>query len=148
MGSYATVADIQALIPELTIGATSQPSSSEVEAFITQIEAAINGVLSAQGYSAVPATGANDVLLLRGYVSTKVAALAWLVAFLADEAPAKVVMWNKDFSEFMNRLRQGQQHLVDQLPQGDSEPVFGVVRHPTRDDFFTERGGVDDWDEA
>ncbi len=147
MGAYAAVADVQALIPELAIGPASKPSSAEVEAFISQIEAAINGVLSAQGYSSIPATGANDVLLLQGYVSTKVAALTWLAAFLSDEAPDKVRLWNDDFKDFMNRLRQGQQHLVDQLPQGDSEPMFGIIRHPTRDDLFTERWNITDWDE-
>lgn len=147
MGAYATVADVQALIPELTIGAASKPSTTEVEGFITQIEAAINGVLSAQGYSAIPATGANDVQLLKGYVSTKVAALTWLAGFLQDTPPGKVTIWTEDFREFMNRLRQGQQHLVDQLPQGDTEAVFGIVRHPTRDDYFTERWNTTDWDE-
>ncbi len=147
MGAYAAVANVQALIPELTIGPASKPSTTQVEAFISQIEAAINGVLSAQGYSSIPATGTNDVLLLQGYVATKVAALTWLAAFLAEEAPDKVRLWNDDFKDFMNRLRQGQQHLVDQLPQGDSEPMFGIIRHPTRDDLFTERWETTDWDE-
>jgi hypothetical protein len=148
VGAYATTADVQALIPELTIGPTSKPSTTEVEGFISQIEAAINGVLSAQGYSSIPATGANDVQLLKGYVATKVAALTWLAAFVSGyEAPDKVKLWNEDFRDFMNRLRQGQQHLVDQVPQGDTEAVFGIVRHPTRDDYFTERWSTHDWDE-
>ena len=147
MGAYATADDVQALIPRLEISTTSTPTTAEVEAFITQIEAAINGVLSAQGYASIPATGTNDVEMLRGYVSAEVAARVWLSFFVSQDAPAKVTIWHDDFRDFMNRLRQGQQHLVDQLPQGDTEAVFAVVRHPTRDDFFTGRWDTTDWDE-
>ncbi len=147
MGSYADVADVQALIPEFTIGSTSEPSTSQVEDFITQHEGEINGVLTAQGYDSIPATGSNDVALLEGYVSRKVAALVWVTAFLDDDPPWKIKDWVTSYREFLNRLRQGQQHLVDQLPQGDDGPVFGIVRHPTRDDYFTERSDTTDWDE-
>ena len=147
MTSYAVVADVQALIPEFTIGAATEPSTSQVEDFITQHEGEINGILTAQGYDSVPATGSNDVALLAGYVSRKVAALTWVTAFLDDDPPWKVKDWTESYRNFLNRLRQGQQHLVDQLPQGDDGPVCGIVRHPTRDNYFTERGGTTDWDE-
>jgi hypothetical protein len=147
MGAYADGADVQALIPEFTIGASTKPSTSEVAGFISQIEAAINGVLSAQGYSTIPATGDNDVALLEGVVAQKVAAMTLLAAYPQNDPPGKVKLWSEDYKDFMNRLRQGQQHLVDQLPQGESEPIFAISRHPTRDDLFTERGGNTDWDE-
>ncbi len=148
MGAYAAVADVQALLPELVIGTSSKPSTAEVTTFITQVEAQINGVLTAQGYPSVPATGVNDVALLQGVVQRKVAALTYLAAFPTDSAPDKVRVWNEEFTQFMNWLRQGQISLVDQLPEGDLEPLFGVVRHPTRDDTFTEHGGLTDWDEV
>lgn len=145
--AYATADDVQTLIPDVPFDGASMPTSVEVVAWLSQVEAMINGVLSAQGYATVPATGTNDVLMLRGVVAQRVAAMAWLAAYNADEAPAKVSLWNSEFKEFMNRLRQGQQYLVDQQPQGDSEPVFLIVRQPSRDDYFTERAEQDDWDE-
>jgi hypothetical protein len=148
MCAYAGVTDVQALLPEFAISGSSKPSITEVMAFITQIEAMINGVLAAQGYSTVPATGANDVALLAGVVQRKVAALTYLAAYQSDNAPDKIKVWNEEFTQFMNWLRQGQINLVDQLPQGDIEPLFGIVRHPTRDDYFTERWNTTDWDEG
>lgn len=147
MGSYVDTDDVQALIPEFTISASSEPSTTQVTEFITQTEGEINGVLTAQGYESVPATGSNDVAMLAGYVAGKVAARTWLAAYLDDDPPWKVKEWTTSYREFLNRLRQGQQHLVDQLPQGDDDPYFAIVRHPTRDDLFTERGGQTDWDE-
>jgi hypothetical protein len=149
MGSYASVSDVQALITtdEFTISVSSEPSTTKVDEFIAQAEGEVNGVLTAQGYSSVPAGGSNDVAMLKGYIAPKVAATVWLVAFLDDDPPYRVKEWLNAYREFLNRLRQGQQHLVDQLPQGDEGPIFGIVRHPTRDDYFTNRADQTDWDE-
>ncbi len=147
MGSYADVSDVQALIPEFVVGTTSKPSTSEVNAMISQAEGEINGVLSAQGYDSIPATGDNDAALLQGYVARKVAADVWIAAYQRDEPAYKVKAWRDEWAAFINRLRKGEQHLIDQLPQGEDTPYFAVVRHPTRDNFFTERGGETDWDE-
>lgn len=147
MGNYADLDDVRAYLQDFTIATSSNPSESEVTDFITQVEGEINGVLSAQGYASVPATGTNDVALLQGYVARYVAALAWVVAYDRDDAPTKVKMWRDAYRDFLARLRRGEQHLIDQVPQGDDTPVFGVVRHPTRDDYFTERYDTTDWDE-
>lgn len=147
MGSYAATADVQALIPEFTIGASTKPSTTEITALITQAEGEINGILTAQGYSTVPATGSNDVALLEGYVARKVAADVWLTAYQRDDPPYKVKTWREEWRDFIARLRRGDQHLIDQLPQGDDDPVFLIVRQPSRDDYFTERGDQTDWDE-
>lgn len=149
MGSYADIDNVQALIPEFVISTTSKPSTAEVTIMISQAEGEINGVLSAQGYESIPATGSNDVALLQGYVARKVAADTWIAAYQRDEPAYKVKAWREEWVMFIARLRRGEQHLIDQLPQGDSVPYFAVIRHPTRDDLFTERGGTDetDWDE-
>lgn len=149
---YADVADVQSLIrrtsgPGVTLSATSTPTLLEVEGYLDQIAAEINAVLVAQGYS-VPASGDNDVLLLRRYVSEKSAARTWHAGWGGfDDPPARVKAWEKDYADFLNRLRQGQQRLVDQDPASEEQPLFAVVRHPTRDDYFTARHETTDWDE-
>lgn len=147
--AYAELVDVQALVPEFQVTDTSRPNTAEVTSMITMVEAEINGVLSAQGYETIPATGSNDVPLLRGYVSRKVGAWVLEVAYArsSNEQSGKVSTWNNDYREFLARLRRSEQHLIDQSPQGDNEPVFGVLRHPTRDDHFTYRTDSDDWDE-
>jgi hypothetical protein len=149
---YATTDDVQALIrttsgPGVTLSESSTPTLADAQAFVDQIASEINAVLLGQGYS-VPATGDNDVLLLRRYVSEKAAARVWHAGWGGfDDPPARVKAWEKDYADFINRLRQGQHRLVDQDPAGEEIPLFAVVRHPTRDDYFTARGGTSDWDE-
>jgi hypothetical protein len=128
--AYTLVSDVQAHLPEFPILETSQPSVVEVGSFILQIEATVNGVLLFQGYPAVPVTGENDVAMLRGFVASKVAAMTWLAAFGADDTPDKVKQWSDDFAAFLNRLRQGQQRLVDQEPgvTQESEVRFSRIR--------------------
>lgn len=128
--SYTAVSDVQARLPEFPLTSTSQPSSPEVENFILQIEATVNGVLLFQDYPTVPVTGESDVAMLRGFVAAKVAAMTWLAAFGADDAPDKVKQWSDDFASFLNRLRQGQQRLVDQAPgvTQENEVRFTSIR--------------------
>lgn len=114
--AYTGVSDVQSLIPEYVIKADGKPSTTEVTAIIAQTEAAINGVLLSQQYPTVPATGDNDVAMLRGYIAAKVAAHVLTVAYPANTVPDKVKIWNEDFTAFMSRLRLGQQRLMDQAP--------------------------------
>lgn len=151
MGNYAVIADITARLqnwPTLSsFGEATRPTQAQVEGFITQIEGEINGVLSAEGYATVPASGAGDVQLLKMYTADKVAAKVWGVVFGGAEMPAQIKQWHEDYRDFIARLRRGEQHLPDQQPQSEDEPVFGIVRHPERDDTFTYRYDAQDWDE-
>lgn len=128
--AYTAVSDVQANIPEFAIGTTSKPSTTEVTNMIAQIEAAVNGVLLSQGYTEIPATGTNDVLMLRGYVVIKVAAMTLLAAYRGDKTSDKVKLWTDDFTAFMSRLRLGQQRLFDQAPTvaQENEVVFTKFR--------------------
>ncbi len=149
--AYATIADITARLqnwPTLsTFGEATRPTEAQVTAFINQVEGEVNGVLSAEGYAAVPATGADDINLLKMYVADKVAAKVWGVVYAGTEMPAAVKAWHDDYKDFLARLRRGEQHLPNQQPQSEDEPVFGIVRHPERDDTFTYRWQTADWDE-
>ncbi len=149
--AYATIADITARLqnwPTLSsFGEATRPTETQVLAFIQQVEGEINGVLSAEGYASVPATGADDIQLLRMYVADKVAAKVWGVVYAGSEMPAQIKTWHDEYKDFLTRLRRGEQHLPNQQPQSEDEPVFGIVRHPERDDTFTYRWQTTDWDE-
>lgn len=110
--AYATVTDVQAMVPELTLGATSTPTSDQVTTQIARIEAEINGVLRAIGYTTIPVTDSDDSALLAGHVTQKVAAWVYMVAFRGDDEPYKVKRWNDDYTAFLNRLRKGEQQLA------------------------------------
>lgn len=63
MGNYLVVADIQAYYIALTFSATTQPTTTEITAWITEAEAIVDGALS-QNY-VVPITNATDILQVK-----------------------------------------------------------------------------------
>lgn len=113
---YATLAQVQALIPELPLDATSKPTDTEVEGIIAQASGEIDGILRAQGYETVPATGDTDAAILGGQVARYAAAQSLLAGYTGNDAPYKVKAWLEGFEGFMGRLRRGEQRLVDQEP--------------------------------
>jgi len=145
---YCTASDVQARCGALfTLTTTSKPSTTQVDSWIEETSARVNAALAAAGYETVPATGANDLLMLKGVVADKVALHALYVALGADAVPSSIVETLAGFRDFIRELRTGDGSLVDQQPQSDADPVFRIVRQPTRDNFFTERYQQDDWDE-
>lgn len=147
MGAYATGAAVFGLLLDLGVGPVTRMTDADVEVIIAGLEAEVDGILKAQGYAAVPAVGAADTALLGQHVRMKAAARVYVTLHQPQRSPDWVRTADIDWSEFLNRLRQGQQRLVDQDPAGADLPFFAVVRHPTRDDTFTARRGTTDWDE-
>ncbi len=130
-----------------TLGPATEPTLHQASATLDQIEAEINGVLAAEGYATVPATGAASVNLLRGYVETEAAYKLFTQVYGPNDLPEVVKAWHEDYRAFLSRLRRGEQYLPDQQPQSEDEPIFGIVRHPERDDTFTYRWQARDWNE-
>jgi hypothetical protein len=116
--SYADGDDVQAHINQLggttlTLGAGSTPTLGEVEGWLDQLAAEVDSVLKSNGYS-VPATGANDVLLIGRYVSQKGAAMAYHGGYMFDDTPEKVSIWEDEWTAFLDRLINKQMVLLDQ----------------------------------
>lgn len=149
MDTYADAADVAEKLKfaGITITAMTDPTDTEVEGYITSYEAEINGILRAQGYETVPASGANDVELLKPKVAKKVAADVWMEKNGRSDLSERIKQYLEEWGTFLNRLRKGEQWLVDQSPEGEEDGLFLIARHPTRDRLFTERGGYTDWDE-
>jgi len=115
--TYAAVSDVQALLnalggPGVTIGAATVPTTTQVEGFLDQVAAEIDATLIGLGYS-VPVTGSTDILLIRRYLAQKVAAMSWNAGFMADEKPAKIKDWEKEYDTFIQRLIDKKQRLVN-----------------------------------
>lgn len=150
MGTYAVIADVEALLKRTgrtPFSVSTNPTIDQVNELIEDIEAEINGVLTAQGYTTVPASSSSDIKLLKRYNSEKVAAAVWGIIYAEDDFPAHVKAWRDDYAAFLSRLRRGEQDLPGQQPQGDDDVGFFIVRHPTRDALFTNRNRQTDWDE-
>lgn len=64
MGTYATNADVTRNIPARPIDSTSSPSTTDIDAWITQAEAMLTGALAGGGVS-VPITDTGGIQIMR-----------------------------------------------------------------------------------
>ncbi|MEB2351868.1 MAG: hypothetical protein OZ924_10685 [Burkholderiaceae bacterium] len=117
MGHYTSGAEALALLLNLQVGRPARLDETDVEQLVVGIEAEINGILKAQGYATVPATGQADKALLGLQVRRKVAVLAYTTLYQpTGRAPDWVRMWDVDYDNFKKALQKGEQRLVDQDP--------------------------------
>lgn len=74
--SYGTAAGVGALVPKWAgtgaFAATTRPTLAQVEGWIDQVSAIVNGILSEEGF-AVPVAQADAVLVLKLFVQEEVA---------------------------------------------------------------------------
>lgn len=116
MPNYISEAEVIELILDQARG-VHNVTTAQVGEIIDGIEGQIDGVLLAQGYTTVPATGARDVAMLGYQVGRKAAATVYeLLKQPVDRSPDWVRTWNIDFAEWLDALRDGKLRLVDQLP--------------------------------
>ena len=114
---YAEVAAVQALLSTLLIiDEASAPNETTVQLFLDQTASEVDGILIAQGYDTVPATGERDAALIGGFVAMKAAAKTWHAALPGDDSPASVKAWESDYADFIRRLAKGELRLIDQSP--------------------------------
>lgn len=117
MGHYTSGAEVLGLLLNLQVGPPARFTAAEVEQLVVGVEAEINGILKAQGYAAVPATGASDVELIGLQVRRKVAVLTYMTLYQpVGRAPDWTRMWDVDYDNFKKALQKGEQRLVDQDP--------------------------------
>lgn len=113
---YCEVSDVQAKVPVyagFTIDSTTKPTDTAVGLWIVEAEAEVNAVLKARGYSA-PATGTNDVIMIRGKVASKVALLTLINAFGFESLSPATVEILGGWREFIKSLRNGELSLADE----------------------------------
>jgi hypothetical protein len=94
----------------------TEPTLAQVTETIEQIESEIDGVLKAQGYATVPATGTASIRLLRGYTEREAAYQSYTQVYGVNELPPAIKAWHEDYRGFLARLRRGEQYLPDQSP--------------------------------
>ena len=120
--TYATGAQAQALMNQLggatlTLGAASSPTLLQVEGWLDQLAAEVDGILKANGYGTIPATGTSDILMIGRYVAQKGAAMAYGAGFMFDTTPDKIKQWETEWDTFLTRLIEKSIRLVDQSPR-------------------------------
>lgn len=108
--SYGTMADVQELIAQFTIGVTSTPTTTQATAIITDISNEIDVALSAAGVT-VPVTTPAYFLDWLGLLNAYGAAAAVLKSMFPgttgpDETPA-YAFWEARYQDGLKTIRNG-----------------------------------------
>jgi hypothetical protein len=124
--AYCTVDNVAGLtFMEFT--QVSHPSTTEVNDFIANTAADLDGVAQAAGYT-VPVTDAQAVALMKKYNTYGAAVAAWHAGYSADNEPARVTRWAKEYDDFIARLRRGDQLLPGSEDLDDpTDPGFSIA---------------------
>lgn len=128
---YADGDDVQAWLDQLggttlTLGIASTPTLARVETWLDQLSAEVNSILTAQGYSTVPATGTNDALMIGRYIAEKGACMTYGAGFMFDDVPDKVSQWCESWDNFIKRLIDGDVVLIDQSPRAKAGTILSA----------------------
>ncbi len=116
MGAYTTGAQVLGLLLDLGVGPAARMGEADVEQIVAGLEAEVDGILLAQGYATIPATGTRDMAMLGQQVRLKAAARVYVTLHQPERSPDWVRTADIDWSEFLERLRRGQQRLIKQSP--------------------------------
>jgi hypothetical protein len=66
--SYAVIGDIKSRLPNRLISASSKPTQAEIEAWIAEAQAMLDGTLASCLGASVPYTDANAILQLKAWI--------------------------------------------------------------------------------
>lgn len=125
MGSYATYTDVYTKLPRLSSVATL--TTTEIEGFISEVEAEINSGLRYCGYT-TPISNANDIVMLRRFVAEKAAAMSYHAAFIDEASPDIVKRYEEDYTAFMLRLRECKLALESTVATDASTLTVGYLQ--------------------
>lgn len=129
---YADVPDVQVWLNQLggatlTINGTSNPTETTVEKWLDQLSAEVDSILTANGYSTVPASGTDDVLLIGRFVAEKGACMSYSAFAMFDDTPDKVKEWCEEWKSFIKRLAAGDLVLQDQSGRAQIGTILSAV---------------------
>jgi hypothetical protein len=148
--AYATYSDVQTRLAQWipSLSGSTTPTSTQVTTLCAEASAQLDMVLKGAGYGLVPATGANDVTALRGYVADYVAYKSWIIAYGSDNIPTTLQTYLDNWNSLMTALRKGEMTLLDQssgvgslgvyTPKvyGVDEDTSDLLRVSWRDDLY------------
>lgn len=127
--AYITAADVEREL-QFDFTATTTPTESEIGAFIAQVEAELNGVLSAVGATVpVSASGSPGTYAMVqqaatwGVCSRAIGAYAGLVA---GESPKESMYWER-YRDFCERVGTDPAMLYDATFDDSANHVVGLI---------------------
>lgn len=137
--AYATVVHVNDRIngfAAFTVDANSSPDDTTVGRFLDEASAMVDSALSQAGYGTIPATGANDTIMLRKIVADYVAYQTYATAFGHDNIPDTFVAIYGDSMRFIDLLKKIADTDLQLIDQSDPEPKF-ITGFVTRVDGYS-----------
>ena len=122
--AYCAVSDVQAMMGQ-TFSTTSKPTVAEVTAAIDETAAELDGVAAEAGYN-VPVSGDASTLIMKRMNAYGASVNAWHSGVIADNEPARVIYWREQYTNFITRLRKGEQTLPGDTPTASPNTGFSV----------------------
>ena len=130
--AYAALADVQAVNPKRTYGASTTPTTTQVTAFIDDIAAEIDSVLSARGLATPVTEPASFLAHLTHVNAVGAAARAEFAMFPeAAESPAGSPQGDRLWGQYQEYLRALRRDALPVTQVHDDVPAS----------FFTENAG-------
>lgn len=141
--AYITAADVEREI-QFNFTATTTPTESDIDTFITQVEAELNGVLSAAGVIVpIGASSPGTYAMVQqaatwGVCARAIGAYAGLVA---GESPKESMYWER-YRDFCERVRMDPAMLYDAVFDTSANHIVGLT--PADDDYHEPIFKMDD----
>jgi hypothetical protein len=130
--AYAALSDIQAVNPKRTYSATSTPTTTQVTAFLSDIAAELDTILTSRGVT-VPVTAPAEFLAHLKHVNAVGAAARAEFAMFpeAQESPAGSPQGDRLWTQYQEYLRALRKDALPVTHESDLTPAS----------FFTENAG-------
>lgn len=112
--AYCAIEDVKSRCQKLPMSTTSKPTQAEVEAFMEECAAEIDGVLSTLGYE-FPISGTKSLLILKKLNADGAAFYAMDAAFsgVSPNASTQGKNYKSEWETGINMLRRGEVILPD-----------------------------------
>jgi len=135
---YASINQVQAIIPHLALGGTSKPSLSEVTGFLTRVSGEIDTALASQGVSVPVTTPSYFTDALDSLAAYGAAALALMAAFPVGPTASPAGSQGRDlWATYTARIAELRKGI------GIPSEVSSLARNNPRS-YFSDNGAIGD----
>lgn len=129
MAFYGSVAGVAAYVRHMQFDASGNPTTSDVEGFLAQQSAVLNGWLAREGYT-TPVTQADAVLVLARFANLGAAGLCELTqrsaGYTVDNDDAREAQFLKQFGQAEAYIKSGALAALGVAQARSPQPFYGL----------------------
>ena len=135
--AYCTPEDVEGLM-QARFTVNTRPSAPDADMIVDNIAADLDGIAQAAGYT-VPVTATQAKALMKRYNTLGAACECWHSGWRSDaQTPPNVEYWCNTYTDFIKRLRAGEQQLPGINPESNTDGYFIARPQIPRDGWLTQ----------